>query len=117
MNPEELQKQFAELDSLWQSSSADLDAQLDDAGETIVVTRRTYDYGIDMSVSPERDLETADPPFSPDQWKQNDCEAYGGGTALPISDSYEAVRTSGQMRSPFQAVEPVMKIDLSRIEI
>jgi len=111
-----LQKQFAELDSLWRSSPTDLDAQLDDAGETIVVTRRTYDYGIDVSDSPERDLETADPP-SADQWNQHDCEAYGAGTTLPISDSYEAVRTSGQMRSPFQSAEPVMKIDLSRIEI
>src|SRR5687768_1244054 len=106
---EELEAQFAELDSLYAAHPNELDISLDGDGKSIIVTRNRFDYDIDMS---------ADTDCSPDSNPAlTDFEAYGETTTLPISGSYEAVRISGQIRSPFQSAEPVMRIDLTDVKV
>ena len=112
METEELKRQFAELDSLWSSSSNELDVRLDEKGESIIVTRLCYDYGIDISIPPDADAQ----PGSRRSIDNFDCEPYGESGSLSIGQSYNAM-VSGQMRSPFQSVEEVMKIDIGGAEV
>jgi hypothetical protein len=100
METEELKRQFAELDSLWSSSPNDLDVRLDQTGESIVVTRSHYDYGIDVSI----------PPDGAQPGDYSDCQPYAENS-FSIGQSLNPM-VSGQMRSPFQSVEQVMKIDI-----
>lgn len=109
METEELKRQFAELDALWTSSSNELDVRLDEKGESIIVTRHHYDYNIDVSIPPEDDARPS-PSRSIDNF---DCAPYAGTGSLSIGQS----TVSGQMRSPFQSVEEVMKIDIGGAEI
>ena len=108
MKTGEIQERFSELDSLWESTPSDLDVRLDESGTAIIVNRHTYDYSIDVTAD-----TAVDAAFD---LNGPDCEAYCGGGGVPILSGYDAVRISGQMRSPFQSVEPVMKIDLSSLE-
>lgn len=112
METEELTRQFAELDSLWSSSSNELDVRLDEKGESIIVTRPHYDYNIDVSIPPDDDAQPR-PLRSIDSC---DCEPYAGTGSLSIRQSYDAM-VSGQMRSPFQSVEEVMRIDIGGVEV
>ena len=108
METDELTRQFAELDSLWSSSPNELDVRLDESSESIIVTRSHYDYNIDVSIPPDEDDQ-------PNRVKR-DCEPYADNGSLSIGPGYDAM-ISGQVRSPFQSVEEVMKIDISGAEI
>ena len=108
METEKLKRQFAELDSLWSSSSNELDVRLDEKGESIIVTRSHYDYDIDVSTPPDEDAQP--------RIADRDCELYDENGSLAIGQGFDPL-VSGQMRSPFQSVEQVMKIDISVAEI
>lgn len=108
METEELTRQFAELDSLWSSHSNELDVRLDEKCESIIVTRSHYDYNVDVSIPPDEDAQP--------RIVNRDCEPYDESGSLSIGQTYDAL-VSGQMRSPFQSVEEVMKIDISGAEI
>jgi hypothetical protein len=108
METEELKRQFAELDSLWSSSPNELDVRLDDRGESIIVTRSHYDYNIDVSIPPDEEPQPSSP--------YRDCEPYDENGSIAVGQGYDAL-VSGQMRSPFQSVEEVMKIDIGGAEI
>ena len=108
METDELKRQFAELDSLWSSSPDQLDVRLSDTGESIVVTRSHYDYSVDISIPPDDE----DQPGGLQNKDCCDCEPYADNGSLSIGQSFDPM-VSGQMRSPFQSVEQVMKIDIS----
>jgi hypothetical protein len=116
MNIKELEAQFAELDSLWLSSPAEIDVRLDDTGSSIVATRRNYDYGIGL---PEIAGPAADTNYfcGSEPVSDAECEAYSETISLPTSGSYERVGISGQMLSPFQSGEPLTRIDVSKVEV
>ena len=105
MEIEELTQQFAELDSLWSSCPNELDVRLNETGESIVVTRSYYDYNVDVST-----------PLADEARPRHDFEAYAKSCPHSIGQSYESL-VSGQMRSPFQSVEEVMRIDISDARI
>ena len=107
METEKLKRQFAELDSLWSSSPNELHVRLDERGESIIVTRSCYDYNIDVSIPPDDDAQ----PRSSRRIDNCDCELYADNGSLSIGQNYDSM-VSGQMRSPFQTVEQVMKIDI-----
>jgi hypothetical protein len=112
MKTDELQQQLAELDSLWSSSSSELDVRLDGTGDSIVVTRHRYDYDIDVSIPPVNDSQQSRSGFA----DAGVCEGYDDNISLPVGGSYDPAE-SGQMRSPFQSVEEVMKIEIGNAEI
>src|SRR4030095_15307944 len=112
METEKLKRQFAQLDSLWSSSPNELDVRLDERGESIIVTRSHYDYNIDVSIPPDGDAQ----PRRPRSIDNYDCEPYAENGSLSIGQTYDAM-VSGQMRSPFQSVEEVMRINIGGAEI